>query len=53
MNQNNNKQIINLSITDILSIAERNPNGTAITSEVKEYLDENGNTVREFKLLAR
>lgn len=53
MNQNNNKQTINLSISDILSIAERNPNGTAITSEVKEYLDENGNTVRQFYLLAR
>ena len=53
MNQKSNNETINLSITDILSIAERNPNGTAITSEVKEYLDENGNTVRQFYLLAK
>ena len=30
MNQITNKETINLSITDILSIAERNPNGTAM-----------------------
>lgn len=43
---------IKLDLRDILAIANENPNGTQITSPIKEYVNENGETVREFLLLA-
>lgn len=53
MNENIcNKKTVNFGIVDILNLAEQNPNGTVITSKVKELLDENGNTIRQFHLLA-
>ena len=38
MNQITNKETINLSITDILSIAERNPNGLMIRPPPRDTL---------------
>lgn len=43
---------INLSITEIIKLAKDNPKGTQLTSEVKEYVDEKGNKITEFNLLA-
>ena len=42
----------NLSLIDIIRIAENNPNSTSITSEVVEYIDENGNSVTKYYVLA-
>lgn len=41
-----------LGIVDILDLAAKNPDGTAITTAVEEYQDANGNDVKEFYILS-
>lgn len=41
-----------LNLTDLISIAVSNPSGSAFTSKVEYYEDENGNKCCTFKLLA-
>lgn len=43
---------LNLTLADILRLAYENPNGTQLTSEIREYTDEDGNIVKEFLILA-
>lgn len=42
----------NLTLLDIIKLSKENPKGTQLTSEVKEYIDEKGNKITEFKILA-
>ena len=43
---------INLTLLDILNLAKENPEGTQLTSEVEEYMDEKGDKITKFKILA-
>lgn len=43
---------INISLTDIVEAASQYPQGTVLTSEVSCYVGENGELIKEYKILA-
>lgn len=45
-------QRINISIASLVAIFDACPNGTSRTTRVEEYTNDNGDTVKTYKLLA-